>query len=43
MAVLARMLRCCCRLDGRCSSIDAVRGCIRFELKDEPQDPFCIA
>ncbi len=24
-------------------SIDVARGCIRFALNDEPQDPFCIA
>ena len=24
-------------------SIDVERGCIRFALNDEPQDPFCIA
>ena len=24
-------------------SIDVGRGCIRFALNDEPQDPFCIA
>ena len=24
-------------------SIDMERGCIRFALNDEPQDPFCIA
>ena len=24
-------------------SIDGARGCIRFALNDEPQDPFCIA
>ena len=24
-------------------SIDMARGCIRFALNDEPQDPFCIA
>ena len=23
--------------------IDVARGCIRFALNDEPQDPFCIA
>ena len=24
-------------------SINVARGCIRLALKDEPQDPFCIA